>query len=381
MGAYTKRAFVAVATSICVLAGTAQGAFAASGTAKANRDIVEDASAQASADGIFYVGTASGPLYAINGNGTSEPPSSWAIEEVDAARAEGLIPAELDSSYQANITREEFCHLMAQLLSAQTGKSVDQLLSDFDLTPSSAYADTSDKDILAMSALGIVKGVGNNRFSPAASITREEAAVMLARVTDRYADVEANGQPLAFADAAQISSWAKDAVDMVSSCIVDGNRIMNGTGGNRFDPKGTYTREQSILTSLRLYQFIGNTDFAPILPDAGETDTITVGGYQLRCGEYRNVTFREGIITLRSDGTADYHINIPTTTGYDAPIYVNQDNVRWSIGQVEDYGVMVPAITFHLDEIEGSMHGGDQTYMVTQDNTFGHQWLMFVFYE
>ena len=51
MGAYTKRAFVAVATSICVLAGTAQGAFAASGTAKANRDIVEDASAQASADG------------------------------------------------------------------------------------------------------------------------------------------------------------------------------------------------------------------------------------------------------------------------------------------------------------------------------------------
>ena len=172
MGAYTKRAFVAVATSICMLAGTAQGAFAASGTAKANRDIVEDASAQASADGIFYVGTASGPLYAINGNGTSEPPSSWAIEEVDAARAEGLIPAELDSSYQANITREEFCHLMAQLLSAQTGKSVDQLLSDFDLTPSSAYADTSDKDILAMSALGIVKGVGNNRFSPAASITR-----------------------------------------------------------------------------------------------------------------------------------------------------------------------------------------------------------------
>ena len=97
MGAYTKRAFVAVATSICVLAGTSQGAFAASGTAKANRDIVEDASAQASADGIFYVGTASGPLYAINGNGTSEPPSSWAIEEVDAARAEGLIPAELDS--------------------------------------------------------------------------------------------------------------------------------------------------------------------------------------------------------------------------------------------------------------------------------------------
>ena len=377
MGAYTKRAFAAVAMSICVLAGTAQAAFAASGTAEADRN----SSVQASAAGVSYAGTAINPLYAINGNGAIGSPSSWAVAEVDTARAEGLIPAGLDSSYQANITREEFCHLMSQLLSVQTGKSVDQLLSDFDLELRTSYADTSDRDILAMSALGIIKGVGNNRFSPAASITREEAAVMLARVTDRYADAEANGQPLAFSDAAQISSWAKDAVDTVSSCIVDGNRIMNGMGGNRFEPKETYTREQSILTSLRLYRFIGDTSFVPIESDAGKTNTIMVGGYELRCGEYRNVTLGEGIITLRSDGTADYHINIPTTTGYDDPIHVNQDNVRWSIGQVENYGVMAPAITFHLDEIGGSMNGGDQTYMVTQDNAFDNQWLMFVFYE
>jgi len=36
--------------------------------------------------------------------------------------------------------------------------------------------------------------------------------------------------------------------------LVQGSGIMGGVGDNRFDPQGEYTREQSILTMLRLYK-------------------------------------------------------------------------------------------------------------------------------
>jgi hypothetical protein len=40
-----------------------------------------------------------------------------------------------------------------------------------------------------------------------------------------------------------VSSWAVNGVNFVRA-----NGIMQGTGNNSFTPKGTYTREQSIVT-------------------------------------------------------------------------------------------------------------------------------------
>lgn len=53
--------------------------------------------------------------YNWSGN-RSDVPSSWAVDEVEAARENGLIPEELDEKYQENITRQEFCRLAVQLL-------------------------------------------------------------------------------------------------------------------------------------------------------------------------------------------------------------------------------------------------------------------------
>ena len=93
-------------------------------------------------------------------------------------------------------------------------------------------------------------GVGGNRFDPNAQLTREQAAVMLARLAD------AIGQPFppsapTFADNAQVSSWAADAVGQMQA-----TGIMGGVGDNRFAPGGDYTREQSIVTILRLFDVL-----------------------------------------------------------------------------------------------------------------------------
>lgn len=180
-----------------------------------------------------------------------EQPSSWAQAEVNAARAAGLIPAELDGQFQSNITRGEFCLLAASFLEAETGKTLDAILAEAGVTPLS-FTDSSDPVVSAMSALGVVNGVGNGLFRPDSDITREEAAVMLWRLAQLLGGLQPNLAQTPFADQEQISSWALDAVSTVSACESGGVKLMNGTGGNQFSPKGTYTREQSFLTMLRL---------------------------------------------------------------------------------------------------------------------------------
>ena len=75
---------------------------------------------------------------------------------------------------------------------------------------------------------------------------------MLWRLAQLLGGLQPNLSQASFADQAQISSWAQEAVSVVSACESGGVKLMNGTGGNQFSPKGTYTREQSFITMLRL---------------------------------------------------------------------------------------------------------------------------------
>lgn len=298
-------------------------------------------------------------------------PSAWAVEEVADAREAGLIPKAIDGAYQTDITREEFCQLMARLLTVRTGSDIAELLEPYDLSAENPFVDTDNPEIAAMNALGIVNGVGNNCFDPLASITREEAAVMLARVAAKFDGLEANSEAIDFSDQEQISTWAKEAVDVVSSCMSSGGRIMNGTGENRFSPKESYTREQSIMTSLRLYRFIGDADFtnsgrkfSSLLP------YCYVGGYKLHYGEYRDVNLDVASLILRPDGTADYCLDTAPTTEYESELRIRQYGIAWEVDVIEDYGTWVPVIWFKLEDTTESPYDGRQGYTVVGDDRF-----------
>ncbi len=58
-------------------------------------------------------------------------------------------------------------------------------------------------------------------------------------------------QETTFSDADDVSSWAKAAVGQMQR-----SGIMNGVGDNRFSPAGEYTREQSIVTMLRMLGYV-----------------------------------------------------------------------------------------------------------------------------
>jgi len=51
-----------------------------------------------------------------------------------------------------------------------------------------------------------------------------------------------------FADNEEISSWAFEAVGQMQA-----SGIMGGIGNNMFSPSGEYTREQSVVTIMRLF--------------------------------------------------------------------------------------------------------------------------------
>lgn len=177
-----------------------------------------------------------------------DTPSSWAAQTVvDAANA-GIVPETLQNGYQKNITRKEFCQIIDALLHKK--------LADYDkelyLTGISyndaraALTDTWDASVLACYRFGIINGVGNNKFSPNESLTREQAAKILMGAANKI-NLPGSEANTSWADASQISSWAHEGINFVV-----GAGIMNGTGENKFDPQGLFTREQAIATAYRM---------------------------------------------------------------------------------------------------------------------------------
>ena len=216
-------------------------------------ELANDSESYSYLTGPYYVleahqGTYTGSapiLYGGSGTTPTDPgtdaPSSWAAEQVNQAISAGIVPDSLQSQYTQTTTRAQFCALAVELYETVKGAEI---------TERTTFTDTTDVNVQKMGALGIVTGVGGGKFNPDGTLTREQAATMLSRLA------EAVGKPLpaqapTFADNASVSSWAFDAVGQMQA-----SGIMGGVGSNTFAPQGSYSREQSIITMLRLYEAV-----------------------------------------------------------------------------------------------------------------------------
>jgi hypothetical protein len=176
--------------------------------------------------------------------GTTDPLSSasgWARDYLISAIGHNLVPTHLQSDYRQAATRAEFAALAVRLYETVTGDEIDGRR---------VFVDTDDVNAQKLGAIGVTDGVGNDRFDPAATLTREQAATMIVRLAGVI------GQPIfaespAFADNADISDWAFNAVGAMQA-----SGIMIGVGDNRFAPQDPYTREQSIIIMLRLFELM-----------------------------------------------------------------------------------------------------------------------------
>ncbi|SFL86982.1 WG containing repeat-containing protein [Paenibacillus sp. 1_12] len=185
-----------------------------------------------------------------------EAPADWAQPEVDKARSLGLVPEDILYGYNQSISRSDFSKLVVKLLTVKKGKPIDILLADNKKVVNKAvFIDTDDPAIQAANALELISGKSEGIFDPDGDITRQEAAVILARTAKFLGITHTPAIGTEFADTKDIASWAKDAVSMVSSAEDKTNRstIMGSTVNNSFSPNATYTRQQAFISIKRLF--------------------------------------------------------------------------------------------------------------------------------
>ncbi|MBP1992426.1 DUF4838 domain-containing protein [Paenibacillus eucommiae] len=85
---------------------------------------------------------------------------------------------------------------------------------------------------------GVIEGVVGNKFTPLALLTREDATVMVARAFQMKVSDEGTS---AFADAPQISSYARPAVGLMQK-----QGYVKGNAGGLFKPKASITRSEAV---------------------------------------------------------------------------------------------------------------------------------------
>ena len=106
-------------------------------------------------------------------------PSDWAADDILTAYEYGIVPQETmllnihSDHYTQNITRAEFARFAYRML-----ECMDKTPA---VMPESVFTDTEEPYPTVLNSLGIINGYGDGTFGGGNSITREEAAAILVR--------------------------------------------------------------------------------------------------------------------------------------------------------------------------------------------------------
>jgi uncharacterized repeat protein (TIGR02543 family) len=155
----------------------------------------------------------------------------WAKDSIMKMINAGVISGYPDGTFKPDkaVTRAEFTVMIVKALNLETrtGKT---------------FTDTTShwaKDSIATAAAhGIISGYDENTFGPDDLITREQAAVIIARA----AKLEAATGELTFSDSKAISPWAKPSV---AAAFKGG--FISGYPDSSFKPQGNTTRAEAAV--------------------------------------------------------------------------------------------------------------------------------------
>ncbi len=174
--------------------------------------------------------------------------SEWAREGLKTAFDKGIC-LDNKSGYRLteNITRLEFCELAGKLLEGYGFARGGGIALP-------KFSDTDSEAVEKMVIAGVIYGFEDGTFRPNDMLTREQAAAILKRLL-RIIGTVPETESYLFSDATEISDWATESVDVMRL-----TGIMLGVEDNKFAPKAFYTREQAVLTVLRLLEYAEKKD-------------------------------------------------------------------------------------------------------------------------
>lgn len=184
----------------------------------------------------------------------------WARNFLNAMYAKGLMKPLKSNSFGADdrVTRGEFATLLVKGMDIPITTPTQQTFSD---VGKGTGAEIWNYEAIETAArVGIITGRSDGFFQPQLPISREDAAVMIARAMN--AKLAANDSKLSsalgksFLDSTSIEYYARPAVQAVTKAkIMDGSPV-NVAGSKKsqfqFNPKGNMTRAEAAKIAVEL---------------------------------------------------------------------------------------------------------------------------------
>lgn len=168
------------------------------------------------------------------------PEAHWAFEEINMFASKGFFKTEAGEDFtpSARISRAEFASLITRAVIPELEKEkfIEKSDKKFfrDVTEDSWYYE----DLQAAYEYGLIEGKGEEKFSPAEGMTRQEMAVLISRILDNF-DIEivsGENPELIKNDAAL---WAQEAMERA----IEAGIIRGYPGGYIFSDRGAARAE------------------------------------------------------------------------------------------------------------------------------------------
>jgi len=178
----------------------------------------------------------------------------WAKGDIEFVASRGLFSGTSETKFSPNtaMTRGMFVTALGRLANADVSGYTKSSFTDVKGDAYyMGYIEWASKN-------SIVSGIGNGKFAPDQSITREQMAVIMSN----YAKAIGYTLPKVhventFADNSKISTYAKEAVKQMQMA-----GVISGKNGNLFDPQGTATRAEVSAVLRRFVELAISSDTA-----------------------------------------------------------------------------------------------------------------------
>lgn len=180
-------------------------------------------------------------LQTESGTTFSDISGHWAEISILKALEEGFVNGYADGTFRPKqeVTRAEFAVMFSRALKLDMNEG-EAAFADANQIP--AWASSH---VQAAVQKQLITGYANHTFRPNARMIRAEMASIAVRALGKEGHDVTNVNE--FADAADISAWAKPFIyEAVES------KIMQGIGNNRFSPKTNVTRAEAVTVILKV---------------------------------------------------------------------------------------------------------------------------------
>ncbi|HBK84699.1 MAG TPA: hypothetical protein DDZ53_01555 [Firmicutes bacterium] len=170
---------------------------------------------------------------------------TWAKPSIEVLASKDIVRGVSEKEYfpQDSITRADFLCFLVRTLGLET-----RFASNFDdIGEDACYY----REIGVAKKLGITHGTGNNKFSPDASITRQDMMVLTVNALKMLKRLQQQGSAAdlqKFVDRSLVATYAKP---FVATAVKEG--LIVGSGGGKVNPLGNTTRAEAAVFLYRIY--------------------------------------------------------------------------------------------------------------------------------